>query len=63
MLNEFYNLLGLDATEIGDELGWTLVDDFMWIDFDHRKSKLKDGREYYLIETPYGPSTEWREYW
>ncbi len=61
LLNEFYNFLGLEETSEGEELGWCVNDEYAWVDFNHRKSQLKDGTEYYLIETPIGPSTEWQD--
>lgn len=49
-LNEFYNFLGLEETEIGDSLGWS-GDGFYetgmcpWIDFDHFTNYIEDGSE------------------
>ena len=64
-LNEFYDFLGLDTTDYGDEVGWTVEDGLYWIDFDHRKVELEDGLECYVIDIPWGPSTDWKEnyYW
>lgn len=57
-LNDLYFWLGLDPTDYGETVGWTLMDEIYWIDFNHRKINLEDGRSCYVIETPYGPSAE-----
>lgn len=59
-LNEFYEFLGLEQTEYGSTVGWSITDDEMyWIDFNHRKSLLDDDTlEVYIIETPFGPTVE-----
>lgn len=50
-LNEFYNFLGIDKTEYGDQVGWVMEDEStMWIDFNHRKITMDDGLECYAIE-------------
>jgi hypothetical protein len=57
-VNEFYEFLGLDKTDSGDEIGWgqeLLEDNTMWIDFDNRYTKLEDGLECYIISTVYEP--------
>lgn len=63
ILNEFYDFLGLDHTDYGSELGWTVEDELYWIDFNHRKVELDDGLECYIIEAPWGPSMDWKEYY
>ena len=61
VLNELYDLLGLEPTDFGDELGWIANDDGkFWIDFDHREINIK-GVDCILISMPFGPSLEWRE--
>lgn len=62
-LNEFYEFLGLEETKEGSTLGWTVEDDLYWIDFHHRKFELEDGLEVIMIDTPWGPSPEWMEYY
>ncbi len=55
-LNEFYDFLGLEPTDYGSTVGWTITDDAMfWIDFNHRKIVMDDGLECYVIETPFAP--------
>lgn len=63
VLNEFYDFLGLDPAENGCELGWTVADEFYWIDFNHKKVELDDGLECYIIEALWGPSIDWKEYY
>lgn len=57
-LNELYEFLGLEETEYGDKVGWCVDDELYWIDFNHRKVTMDDGLECYIIETPWGPSTD-----
>lgn len=54
-LNDFYNLLGLDAIDEGDELSWFPEDGIGWIDFNHHKVVLDDGLEVYVIEFVFTP--------
>ena len=63
ILNEFYEFLGLDPTDYGSELGWTVEDEFYWVDFNHRRVTLDDGLECYIIEAFWDPSMEWKEYY
>ena len=62
-LNELYDFLGLEPTEYGDTVGWSVEDEFYWIDFNHRKVLLDDTLECYIIETPWGPTVEALEYY
>lgn len=63
VLNEFYEFLGLEPTKYGSVLGWAPLDDGMyWIDFNHHKVVLEDGRECYIIEMPFAPSANYDEY-
>lgn len=58
-LNEFYEFLGLEPTEYGSTVGWSVDDEMYWIDFNHRKTLLDDDTlEVYIIEAPYGPTVE-----
>lgn len=63
VLNELYEFLGLETTDYGAEVGWTVEDELYWIDFTNRKVVLDDGLECYIIETPWGPSTDFQEYY
>ena len=62
-LNEFYLFLGLEPTDYGGTVGWTVEDEFYWIDFNHNKITLDDGLECFIIETPFGPSPDLLEYY
>lgn len=59
-LNEFYEFLGLEPTDYGSKVGWSIDDDCtFWIDFNHRKALLdNDTLEAVIIETPWGPTIE-----
>ena len=59
-LNELYEFLGLEPTDYGSKVGWSIDDDEMfWVDFNHRKALMdNDSLEAYIIETPWGPSVE-----
>lgn len=58
-LNEFYEFLGLEQTEYGSTVGWSIEDEMYWIDFNHRKALLDDDTlEVYIIEAPFGPTVE-----
>lgn len=63
VLNEFYDFLGLDPTDYGSEVGWTVEDELFWIDFNHRKVVMDDGLECFIIEALWGPSMDWKEYY
>lgn len=63
VLNELYEFLGLETTEYGSEIGWAVEDELYWVDFNHRKVVLDDGLECYILETPWGPSADWQEYY
>lgn len=59
-LNELYEFLGLEPTDYGSKVGWSIDDDeIFWVDFNHRKTFMdNDTMEAYIIETPWGPSVE-----
>lgn len=41
-LNDFYDLLGLEHTDTGDNLCWDLYDMYYWIDFNHIRTDIDD---------------------
>ncbi len=66
-LNELYSFLGLPQTEYGATVGWgrfagEAVYGYQWVDFCHVKDHMPDGREYYRIEMPFGPSADYLDY-
>lgn len=65
LLNDFYEYLGLEPTPYGSKVGWAVSDEYemYWIDFNHRKSTLRDGTVYYLIETSMDATHEAIEDW
>lgn len=64
VLNEFFEFLGLPTTDYGSVVGWAVNDDELyWIDFNHRKVTMDDGLECYIIETPWGPTAEYMDYY
>ena len=61
-LNDFYEFLGLEKTELGDAVGWSSCNgDIYWIDFNHRRLTLDDGMEIYVIDMVFEPTAEWME--
>lgn len=61
-LNEFYEFLGIDKRDYGDELGWSVEDELYWIDFNHYKTRLKDEIEVFVIDIVFEPTNEWKSY-
>lgn len=63
VLNEFYDFLGLEPTDHGDELGWCAYDDgTFWVEFNNRQTEI-NGQECIVIEMPYAPDLEWKDYY
>lgn len=61
-LNDFYEFLGLEKTELGDAVGWSSCNgDIYWIDFNHHRLTLDDGMEIYVIDMVFEPTAEWME--
>lgn len=61
-LNDFYEFLGLEITDLGDAVGWSSVNgDIYWIDFNHRRITLDDGMEVYVIDMVFEPTADWME--
>lgn len=63
VLNELYEFLGLELTDYGSKLGWAVEDELYWVDFNNKKTVLENGIEVYIIETPWGPSADFLEYY
>lgn len=66
-LNEFYDLLGIDRVDYGDQLGWSIAQLtemywYPWIEFEHEKVVMDDGLECYIIRMPYEPFPEYLDY-
>lgn len=58
-LNEFYEFLGLEEMEGGDEVGWNIDDlitgGILWLDFENRYIELDDGLRCCIISFMYDP--------
>lgn len=59
-INEFYEFLGIEPINHGDEIGWSM-DDFLeggiiWLDFENRQSVLDDGMECCVISALWDPN-------
>ena len=55
-LNDFYDLLGLEHTKIGDNIGWTNSDgSCYWIDFNHYKATIDGTMECWVIDSVFLP--------
>lgn len=66
-LNEFYDLLGINTVDYGDYLGWSsfeLVETYWycWVEFEHEKVTMDDGRECYIIHMPKEPTFDFENY-
>lgn len=62
-VNDFYEFLGIEKTEDGNQKGWVINDDDMlyWIDFSNYTAKIDD-LECMIIEPVWGPSEKFLEY-
>ena len=58
-LNDFYELIDLPKSEVGETLGWSEADGYPWIDFEHELIELEDGMECYLIWLPDSPTPDY----
>lgn len=58
-VNEFYDFLGIDHIEGGDEIGWDMGElldsEIMWLDFENSKATLEDGMECCIISAIWSP--------
>ena len=66
-LNEYYEFLGLEPSQVGTELGWSsgiLKSHYCaeWIEFDHWKVILEDGLECCIITLRYEPVIDFAYY-
>lgn len=59
-LNEFYEFLGIEKIDYGDEIGWSMdalmEGGIMWLDFDNCYSKMDDGMECCVISALSDPN-------
>lgn len=66
-LNEYYEFLGLEPSQVGTEFGWSsgiLESHYCaeWIEFDHWKVILEDGLECCIITLRYEPVIDFAYY-
>lgn len=59
-INEFYEFLGIDKIENGDDIGWD-INEFIeggiaWLEFDNRHTVLDDGLECCVISAIWNPN-------
>ncbi len=54
-LNEFLTFLGLETTDYGEEIGWTVSDGYLWIDFEHHVVQDADGHDICIIDYVFEP--------
>lgn len=62
-MNDFYDQLGLEHVDGGDEVGWCVCDDLYFIEFDHRRELIEDTIygdyiEALVIDYVWPPNTE-----
>ncbi|MDR1066196.1 MAG: DUF6353 family protein [Clostridiales bacterium] len=59
-VNEFYEFLGIDKIDCGDEIGWSMdygiEDGFMWLDFENSHVEMDDGMECRVISAIWPPT-------
>lgn len=52
-INEFYEFLGIDIVENGDDVGWNMdylmTNGLLWLDFENEHARLEDGMECCII--------------
>lgn len=52
-VNEFYNFLGINIIEKGDDVGWNMdylmTSGLLWLDFENKHTRLEDGMECCII--------------
>lgn len=54
-VNEFYTMIGIEPLEELVDVGWSVDDEFAWIDFEHTFCKLDDGMECYILGARFDP--------
>ena len=61
-LNDFYNFLGLERTDYGQFVGWSMDTGILWIDFNHHKTVLENGTPCYNIEFLFEPDESFADW-
>ena len=59
-INEFYEFLGIDKIDHGDDIGWSydqcVEEGILWLDFDNRHAVMDDGLECCVISVLWDPN-------
>jgi hypothetical protein len=59
-INEFYEFLGIDKIENGNNIGWSINEliegGIMWLDFDNKHTVMDDGLECCVISAFWNPN-------
>jgi len=60
-INEFYEFLGIDGIEIGDDFGWSeeqcAEDGIYWLDFQNERTVMDDGMECCVVSAVLDPNS------
>ena len=59
-LNEFFEFLGINKTDYGDDVGWTSSYGYYWIDFEHHYARDEKG-VYFVIDSMFPPDDGYLE--
>lgn len=62
LLNDLYNFLRIPETSHGNDVGWSINDEYVWIDFEIIPGTECDGREVYYIRPAFEPDDSIYEY-
>lgn len=58
-INEFYEFLGIDKIDGGDDIGWNICElyegGYQWLDFENEFVELEGGMECYQLFTAFDP--------
>ena len=58
-INEFYEFLGIDGIDYGDEIAWSLDSlmegGIMWLDFENHNAVMDDGLECCIVSAIWCP--------
>lgn len=57
-LNDFYNFLGIETTDYGEKVGWSVADGLSWIDFSHHKVEVDGEPDRWVIDMPFEPAPD-----
>ena len=67
-LNEYYDALGIETTDYGDYMGWSLCELYetswsSWLEFHHEKVVMDDGLEVTIVRFGMDPTFNFEEYY